>query len=351
MKIKEALSFDDVLLVPRYSDVRSRRDEKVDISIKLKNIKMALPVIASPMDTVISDDMLFALAMKGTFGVIHRYNSIEEQKLIVARQFVRLGGIYDLLNPLEYTIAAAIGVTGDYLERATELTKVGANLLCVDIAHGHHILMKEALENLKKYIPNHVHIMAGNVTTIKAVNDLSDWGADSIRINIGAGSICSTRLETGHGVPGFHAIRECSKTDRDVALIVDGGMRTTGDIVKALAAGADAVMCGSLFAGTEESPGDVLIDSHGNKRKVYRGMASPEAQKDWRGDTRSLEGISSTVPYKGSVKNILDKIEQGIRSGLSYSGVFNIPDLQLHAEWIKQTSAGQLESSTHIEKL
>ena len=189
--------------------------------------------------------------------------------------------------------------------------------------------------------------MAGNVATLDAFNDLSDWGADSIRVGIGGGSICSTRIQTGHGMPTLQSILDCAKSDRDTTLIADGGIRTSGDIVKALAAGADFVMLGSLLAGTEESPGDTIYDQ-GERRKVYRGMASKDAQIEWRGHAASEEGISSTVPYKGDLKITLDSLEKGIRSGLSYTGASCTSDFRAKAQFTLQTSSGQRESLAHI---
>tara|TARA_B100000212_G_scaffold323744_1_gene284069 strand:- start:742 stop:1329 length:588 start_codon:yes stop_codon:yes gene_type:complete len=190
--------------------------------------------------------------------------------------------------------------------------------------------------------------MAGNVATLQGVNDLSDWGADSVRCNIGGGSICSTRIQTGHGLPGLETIFECAKTDRDVAIIADGGIKNSGDMVKALAAGADAVMCGSVFSGTDETPGKVIEEGDGTRWKNYRGMASKEAQVNWRGRYSSHEGVSTRVPYRGSVSKLLEDIERGLRSGLSYSGARNVAELQSKAEFVIQTSAGLGESKTHI---
>ena len=190
--------------------------------------------------------------------------------------------------------------------------------------------------------------MAGNVATLQGVNALSDWGADSVRCNIGGGSICSTRVQTGHGIPGLQTIMDCAQTDRPVKIIADGGIKNAGDIVKALAAGADIVMCGSLLAGTDETPGKILEDAKGMRWKTYRGMASKEAQVEWRGRYASHEGVSSRVPYRGSVRAILSDLERGIRSGFSYSGARNIQELQSKAVFVKQTSSGLQESDTHI---
>ena len=168
-----------------------------------------------------------------------------------------------------------------------------------------------------------------------------------MRIGIGGGSICSTRIQTGHGVPTFQSVLDCRDVD-GATIIADGGIRTAGDIVKSLAAGADFVMLGSMLAGTDQSPGDVFQNNEGKKYKVYRGMASVEAQKDWRGEAKSLEGISTTIPYKGSVVDILESLTTNIKSGLSYSGARNIRELQAKARFIAQSSAGQSESNTHI---
>ena len=208
--------------------------------------------------------------------------------------------------------------------------------------------MKEALREIRGEVGSDVHIMAGNVATLEGVNDLSDWGADSVRCNIGGGSICSTRIQTGHGLPRFQTILECAKTDRDVAIIADGGLKTSGDMVKALAAGADAVMCGSMFSGTDETPGKIIEEQDGTRWKMYRGMASKEALLNWRGKFSSHEGVSARVPYRGSVSRLLEDIERGLRSGLSYSGARSIAELQSKAHFVIQTSAGLGESKTHI---
>ena len=328
--IKETVTFDDLLLVPRYSEILSRKTIDLSSELDMKR-KFDLPIVSSPMDTVTGATMASAMNKAGGFGVIHRYNSIEEQ--------------CDKIKRTSGTPAAAIGVTGDYLERAMSLVKAGCDMLCVDVAHGHHALMRHALKILRNTIGYDIHIMAGNVATLEAFNDLADWGANSIRVGIGGGSICSTRIQTGHGVPTLQSVMDCSRSDRSATLIADGGIKTPGDIVKALAAGADFVMLGS---GTAESPGQVF-HSKGKQYKSYRGMASVEAQIDWRGHTASVEGVSHTIPYKGSVVEILMSLEGSIRSGLSYTGALNLSDLRSKSQFIKQTAAGQTESSTHIK--
>ena len=208
--------------------------------------------------------------------------------------------------------------------------------------------MENAIAKIKEEYGEAVHVIAGNVATQEGYERLSDWGADSVRVGVGGGSICSTRIQTGHGVPTFQSVVDCCHSDRDTTIIADGGIKTSGDIVKAFAAGADFVLLGSLLAGTDKTPGEVFESKKGKKYKVYRGMASKEAQEDWRGTFSSNEGISTTVPYKGSVEVVLNDLENGIRSGLSYSGARTILELQTKVQFVKQTLAGQVESSTHI---
>jgi len=337
MKLKEALTYEDILLVPQYSDIESRKD--IDIGGDLdEKIHLSLPIISAPMDTVTEASMAVAMHRAGGLGIVHRYNTITGQckHVHAARQEVELVG-------------AAVGVTGDYLERALHLADSGAKVLCVDVAHGHHKLVERAIKSIKDALHGGVHIMAGNVATPEGYKALSSWGADSIRCNVGGGSICSTRIQTGHGVPGLQTVLDCAKIKNNkTKIIADGGIRSSGDIVKAIAAGADFVMLGSMLAGTDVSPGEVLIGVLNTKRKVYRGMASKEAQFDWRGKSSSNEGISATIPYKGKIENILADLDGGIRSGFSYSGAKNINEFQEKVKFIKQTLAGQAESGTHI---
>jgi len=333
-KPKKTLSFDDVLLVPRYSDIKSRKE--VDTSNSLDDKRsFNLPIISSPMDTITEANMATAMHQAGGFGIVHRYNSIEEQAIV--------------LSEIAGTRAAAIGMTGDYIERALYLYNTcNVDILCIDVAHGHHIMMERCIKSLKDRLSNDVHIMAGNVATLEAFDDLALWGADSIRVGIGGGSICSTRLVSGHGVPTLQSILDCTKTSHGAKIIADGGIKTSGDIVKAYAAGADFVMVGSLLSGTKETPGEVFSNADGKKYKVYRGMASSAAQNDWRAKSSTPEGVSTTVPYKGKVQNILDDLRGGIKSGFSYSGARNIVEFQNKCEFAQQTNAGQIESSTHI---
>jgi len=285
--------------------------------------------------------MAIAISNFGGLGIVHRYNDIPQQVRHVAKA---------LFEKPEIKIAAAIGMTGDYEERALALNSVGVKIFCVDVAHGHHYAMERCLKTLRDRLGDTIHIMAGNVATLEAFDALASWGANSIRVGIGGGSICSTRLVTGHGIPTFQSLLDISQTTYDSKIIADGGIKTTGDMVKAFAAGADFVMIGSMLAGTKETPGEVFSSNSGKKYKVYRGMASSAAQNDWRGKSTAPEGISTTVPYKGDVDNILKNLVGGIRSGLSYSGVRSLHELRSKATFIRQSSAGQSESSTHILK-
>ena len=335
-KIKEALTYDDILLVPQYSEIESR--QTIDIGNELSDtIRLDLPIISSPMDTVTEGAMASALASNGGLGIVHRYNTIDGQ----CEEVVPVGATPRL-------VGAAVGVTGDYLERAVQLVHSGVQVICIDVAHGHHFLVQRAIKSIREVLGDSIHIMAGNVATAEGYVALSDWGADSVRCNVGGGSICSTRIQTGFGVPGLHTIFECDKVHTGAKIIADGGIKTSGDIVKALAAGADFVMLGSLLSGTNQAPGEVLKLANGKRYKTYRGMASKEAQRDWKGKYSSNEGVSAVVPTKGSVLGILEDLRNGIASGFSYAGARNLAELQQKAQFIRQTNAGRVESSAHI---
>lgn len=336
MKLQETLTFDDVLLVPQYSDIESRK--QTDISSWLDNqIKLSIPIISSPMDTVTGHIMACEISILGGLGIIHRYNSPDQQA-----EWVK----YCKDNHASH-VGVAVGSTGDFLERTEKCLSAGANVICVDVAHGDHISVKNAIHDIRVKFGWRVHIMAGNVATQEAFDHLAHWGADSVRVGVGGGSICSTRIQTGHGVPTLSSVVDCAKTSFNAKIIADGGIKTSGDIVKALAAGADFVMLGSMLAGTNEAPGDIF-EENGKQYKVYRGMASKEAQIDWKGNYSSFEGVASKVAYKGRLPNVLDDITRNIRSGLSYSGAKDLIELRAKAKFIKQTSAGQIESSPHI---
>ena len=221
-KFRQGLTYDDVLLVPQYSDIRSRSEVSIASTLHGNGptTKLGIPIVASPMDTISEEEMGVVMWQEGGLAVIHRYNSIDRQTEILDHIIVGAG----------CNAAAAIGTSGDYLERASALYETGVRILCVDVAHGHHVLMKNALNELRATFGDKIHIMAGNIATLEGYNDLVDWGADSVRCNIGGGSICSTRIQTGHGVPGLQTIIDCARSDRNAPIIADGGIRNSGDV-------------------------------------------------------------------------------------------------------------------------
>lgn len=337
---KKTIAYDDVLLVPQHSDIESRKDVSIGNWLDEKRgLWFDLPVIASPMDTISEIAMAITMARMGGLAIVHRYNNVQKQ-VDIAEQ------IFENVNPSK--VGFAIGITGDYLERATQLTNSGARILCLDVAHGDHVLMKRAIGILRDHMPDSVHLMAGNVATLEGFDRLCEWGANSIRVGIGGGSICSTRIQTGHGVPSLESVIDCSNTANDVAILADGGIKNSGDIAKALGAKADFAMIGSILAGSDATPGEIIVSENGSKRKVYRGMASKDAQLDWRGKASSLEGISTTVPYKGSTIEIVEQLDNGIRSAFSYSGARTINEYWQKARFVLQSTAALSESKTHI---
>ena len=332
-----SLSFDDVILVPQYSDIRSRSE--IDMSVKLTDdLVLTLPIISSPMNTVTETNMANAIHRLGGLGVLHRYNTIEYQSKLLS--YVEV----------QEKRAAAIGVTGDYQERLAALVSQGLRIVCLDIAHGDHILMEEAIQWVKSTFPQ-LYIIAGNVATAAGFERLSRAGANAIRVSIGSGSICTTRIQTGHGRPTLEAIIQIAKYKEetgDTALIVaDGGIKNAGDIVKCLAAGADLVMLGSLLAGTYESPGRVVKTAQGSFKR-YAGMASKEAQLKGRGHYNSTEGIATMVKFKGNVAFTIADLQKNIASGMSYSGARTIKELQELAIFQIQSMASHIEGMPHI---
>jgi IMP dehydrogenase len=348
MSITEALAFDDVLLVPTYTEVKSRSTPKLDTEIA--GIKLTLPMISSPMDTVTESRMAIAIGLAGGMGIIHRFMSVSEQ-IDNIRAIVRA----ENLNKRQLPKVAAVGLGSDEIARFKELwASVPLDAVLIDVANGHSSYMAEGLGRLKDIAPD-VKIIAGNVATGEGFYYLAKTGmVDAVRVGIGSGAICSTRIQTGFGVPLLHSIMDCyrSKTSvidhRRVAIIADGGIRYPSDMVKAIAAGADAVMCGNIFAATDETPGDLIRDEiAGIAYKTYRGMASAEVQKDRRGGLKPLtcaEGVSTKIPAKGPVTPILEEFAGGLRSGMTYANSTSLADLRSKAQFVKITHAGLLES-------
>ncbi len=336
----KGLTFDDVLMVPCHSEISSRRIPILDTQLT-KNYTLQAPLISSNMDTVTEKEMALSMARLGGVGILHRFMTCEEQvqqikELIIAQQ----------KENLTTPITASIGVKEEGKERADHLVDAGAQILTLDIAHGDSVMMLETVEYVKTKFP-HIDVIAGNVASPGGVRRLIDAGADAIKVGIGPGSMCTTRIITGHGVPQLTAIAICAEEARSsgVPIIADGGIKTSGDIVKALSAGAQTAMLGSLLSGTLETPGEVK-----SGKKLYRGMASKSAQVSWRGELptgMAAEGESTYISCKGSVNDVFQELTGGIRSGMTYLGVNNILDMPKVAQFMEMTSSGMSESRPH----
>lgn len=331
----KGLTFDDVLLVPNKSEIRSRRTPKLATQVT-KKYSINIPIVSANMDTVTEEAMAKAMWELGGLGILHRFMSIQEQ----VNQVIRLKALN--VSPL----AASIGVTEDDRTRAKALIEAGVQILTLDIAHGHSLQMIETLKWLKDSYPQ-IDIIAGNVATPEAVVDLAQAGADSIKVGIGPGSMCTTRVITGSGMPQLTAIALCAEAAQSfqVPIIGDGGLKSSGDIVKALAAGANCVMLGSLLAGTIETPGEI---KHG--KKLYRGMASRSAQDSWRGgvpEGMAPEGESTETAVKGHAADVILEITGGIRSGMSYLNAETLEEISQKGRFIEMTPNGIYESRAH----
>ncbi|MDQ5868557.1 MAG: IMP dehydrogenase [Thermoproteota archaeon] len=474
MAIREGLTFDDVLLIPKRSPIISRSQTRLKTRLS-RNITLNIPLVSANMDTVTESSMAIALAREGGIGVIHRFMTIEDQvdevlkvkrseSVIIEQPYTissdktaldaskmmqecgvsgllvmkenngELAGIItrrdimfldfmntsitdvmtkdvvtvktgitiqeakeilhkhrieklpvvdnskkiiglitskDILKMERFPLAskdkkgrllvgAAVGVKGDYLERAEALLEAGADAIVVDIAHGHSNNAINTVNMIKKAFPK-CELIAGNVATGEGAKDLIKAGVDAVKVGVGSGSICITRIVTGSGVPQLTAVIDSVKvaSEFDIPVISDGGIRTSGDAIKALAAGASSVMVGSIFGGTDESPGKTIV-RHGKKFKMYRGMASFYASlgRKYREEGVEVidaedpndyipEGVEAMVPYKGSVTDIIKQLVGGLRSGLSYCGAKDIQQMQINAEFVKITPAGYIESQPH----
>ena len=342
------LTYDDVLLIPRRSRIRSRLD--VDLGTRLtRNRDIRLPVVAANMDTVCESAMARAMAEMGGIGIIHRFMTSKHQADEIAR--VKDSGP-DLL------VGAAIGTDRDMLARMEACVQAGTDVIVLDIAHGHSEHAIAGVQQCKDRFPE-VDLIAGNVATAEGALDLADAGADAVKVGVGPGGVCITRQVTGVGVPQLTALHNVFQSGIDVPIIADGGIRTAGDIAKALATGADTVMLGSLLAGTKESPGEVEQSSHGLVKRI-RGMASREAVEDRAErlreqldaeyfEIRSPEGVESTVPYKGLVGKIIGNLMGGVKSSFSYLNAENIREFQENAAFIRVSPAGLREGEPHID--
>tara|TARA_Y100000996_G_scaffold407186_1_gene384478 strand:- start:415 stop:1497 length:1083 start_codon:yes stop_codon:yes gene_type:complete len=344
--IKEALTFDDVTLSPKYSEVLpSEVDTKIQLS---KNINLKIPLLSSAMDTVTESKMAIALAKAGGIGVIHRNLNISTQV-----QEIRKVKAKNLL------VGAAVGAGTDEMKRADAILKEGIDLIVVDTAHGHTKRVAEIIKKIKKKKKKSTSICAGNIATPEAAKFLIKLGVDIIKVGIGPGSICTTRLVAGIGVPQLSAIINVKSgvKNKNIKIISDGGIKFSGDIAKALAAGADAVMIGSLFAGTIESPGKV-IKKNGKLYKNFRGMGSVGAMNKGSADRYFQskqkdkskyvpEGVEGLIKFKGNIDKVVFKLVGGLKSSMGYLGAKKIINLRKKPNFIKITKAGFYESMVH----
>ena len=400
--MKKYLTYDDVNIVPKYSELESRDKVKLNTQFT-KNTELTIPIVSSPMDTVTELDMAKEMLDWGGTGVIHRFNTIEEQSKMmkslhrewdswfdigtnirgddeertIDKEWQEWWDGYSRSNPptkedwkdlkdrffwadsmirdekawKKKPLCAAIGVTGDYLERAKELVLNGCNVILIDVAHGHHKFVGEAIEEIKSKISN-TEVIAGSIATGDGAKFLCEKGADAIRVGVGNGSLCETRIRTGVGIPQVSALIDCVTVadSYDVPIIADGGIRNIGDVCKGLGCGADTIMVGSLLSGTKESPGS--IEKKGqwpNEQlfKKYRGSASLDSKLD-RGEDKNVEGNHKVIPYKGKASRILHDIRDGINSACSYVGASNISEYHSKVELIEVTRAGNIEGKPYL---
>jgi len=333
-------SFDDVLIVPKYNTVLSRKDVNFRTKVT-RNYSIEIPVLAADMDTICESEMAIALGKLGGLGVIHRFMPIEKQIAEVKK-----------VKKEKLLCAAAIGIK-DYKERAEELVKSGLDILVIDIAHGHSKYAGKTLDYLKERYSSNIDIMAGDIATKEAAEYFLTKGADAIKICAGSGSLCTTRLITGAGMPQITAIMEVYKaTKGKIPICTAGGIRYAGDIVKAIGAGANTVMCGFIFSGTDETPGKI-IERDGHEFKLYRGSASYSVSLKNKGkeeDIVSVEGIETLVQCKGPIAPIIKEILGGLASGMTYIGAREMKNLVGKADFIEISSLGFEESKPHGKK-
>lgn len=349
----KALSFDDISLVPRYNNIASRRD--VDTSVQFGDLRLRIPVFSANMDTVTGVTMAKKMHELGGIGFLHRFCSIEDNVKMYNDATLEWQNTR-LPRKREREAVVSLGVN-EGLDRFEALYEAGARYFCVDIAHGHSRAVGRIIDQMRQAHDN-IYIIAGNVCHATGAEYLADKGAHAIKVGIGPGSVCSTRVKTGFGVPQFTAIQECSRVN--CFIIADGGIRTPGDAVKAFAAGADAVMLGGMLSGTDETPGDLQDEPiwhtaspagfERRKFKIFRGMASKEAQEDFMGsmsDWKAAEGVEIKVDYKGPVTTVIADLMGGIRSGMTYCGANTIDQIRQRADWVEVTAAGMAEGRPH----
>jgi len=331
---KQTITFGDVLLEPQYSDIVSRKQISLATPLGYE-LNLEIPIIASPMDTVSEWEMAAAMSKLGGMAVIHRYNTIAEQAAEVE----------DALDvPNCSVVGAAVGVSGDFVERAVRCYEAGAKVICIDVAHGHHQNVFNMIDWCRENLDDKVDIIAGNIATKEAAEELESYGVDGLRVGIGGGSLCTTRVKTGFGVPNVSCIEDIVSVAQ-TPVMADGGIRSSGDISKALALGASSVMLGSLIAGTDEAPGQI-VETPAGLYKRYRGSASLETKVVNGQQTRNVEGESTTIPYKGGVKFIVNGLLDGVKSALSYGGAQDLSNFK--PPYVVVTNSGINEAKPHL---
>lgn len=355
---KDALTFDDVLLVPQYSEITP---DMADVSTKLTNtFKMNVPFLSAAMDTVSEHKLVTALALAGGLGIIHKNMSIADQakevEMVKNYEFDNEKYKRVLIDKKgRLCVGAAIGVTADMMDRVHALMDAGVDVFVLDSAHGDSKNIINAIKNLRLEYPS-MELIAGNVATYEGALDLMKAGASTVKVGMGPGSICTTRIIAGIGVPQLQAVMDCARASKEmnIPIIADGGIKYSGDVVKALAAGANTVMLGGLFATCEEAPGDIY-ESNGKKYRTYRGMGSIEAMA--KGSTDRYfqtghkkfvaEGVQGIVEVKTTVEELVFQLIGGLKAGMGYCGSKDIPTLQEKGTFIKITNNALLESHPH----
>ena len=334
----DAITYDDVLLVPSYNHWESRKMVDTSITDRRGKLTLAMPLMSANMDTITESEMANFMASKGGIGVLHRFCTIEEN--------------VHMFKACTHPTFVSIGCSPTDLERTEALRDAGATLFNVDVAHAHARYVGKTLKKIRQMLGENSCLMAGNVATYAGADYLASCSADIIKVGIGGGSVCTTRIKTGFGVPNLTAIRNCSRVDRSI--VADGGIRTPGDVVKALVFGADFVMIGSMLAGTRPTPGPMLIrqceDGTEIQVKAYRGMASSEVQEDFHGgmaDWKTAEGVTTEVPYKETEEYIIADILGGLRSGLTYGGASTLRELQRKLDYVVISAASRIENTAH----
>lgn len=335
------ITFSDVMFEPQYSEVRSRK--VVDLTSILGKTHLRIPLISANMKDITGVKMVVEMARCGGLGILHRFMSIENN---VEAFKDSVQGVLSTCSFSEeeavWQLGVSVGVKEEEKRRFLKLYEAGAKVFCIDVAHGHSVLVKEMIEYMRRNAKD-IYIIAGNIATSKAAKDLSNWGADALKCGIGPGEICITRKMTGVGVPQLHALMEIKESEIGVPVISDGGIKTPGDVAKALKY-SNAVMIGSLFSGTTETPGNVYKNTEGQFYKTYGGSSSGENKVKSGGQNSFVEGVIKTVPFKGHLKYIIKEIEEGLRSSFSYSGAINLKEFQRRAVLRQISSGAKIES-------